>query len=195
MQNPPFTTEDNIPQDILTAATEGIPAFFDAATLSQGLEGAKKIAKALGANEQLTDLFLIEPVGDFAKEAEKRESKLVSSFRSNLELLIHKTWVEKSDAELKQQLLLRLDTLISCMEDKKYIESLEAFLPVLYDTVYLLFGQQARTPDFAQYAIRIDPDFGFFWWYALNLKEHEKDQANEKVRVALLLGMFFLSNF
>ena len=42
MQNSPFTTEDNLPQDILTAATEGIPAFFNAKTLSQGLEGAKK---------------------------------------------------------------------------------------------------------------------------------------------------------
>lgn len=195
MQNSPFTTEDNLPQDILTAATEGIPAFFNAKTLSQGLEGAKKIAIALGSNEQLTDLFLNESANNLEKKVEERETKLVSSFRSNLELLIQKTWVEKSDAELKQQLLLRLDTLITCMEDKKYNESLEAFLPVLSDTVYLLFGQQAKTPDFAQYAIRIDPDFGFFWWYAINLKEHEKEQTAEKARVALLLGMFFLSNF
>ena len=45
----------------------------------------------------------------FAKMKEDAAEKLVSSFKNNLTLLIQKTWVEKSDIALKDQLLYQLD--------------------------------------------------------------------------------------
>ena len=40
-------------------------------------------------------------------------SKLIISFKNNLTLLIQKTWVEKSDIALKDQLLYQLDELLA----------------------------------------------------------------------------------
>ena len=68
------------------------------------------------------------------------------------------------------------------------------FISILSDVVYLMFGTQAKTPDFAEYALRIDPDFGIFWWYVQSLPKNNV-WGNEKTRVVIMLGMFFLANY
>ncbi len=122
------------------------------------------------------------------------EKRLISSFHNNLHLLVQKTWVEKSDEALKEQVLERLNR---CCEDVKaidYVKSYESFNTVLHDVVYLMFGSQARKDDFSEYALRIDPGFGIFWWYLQNLPQ-TCEWESEKIRLALLLGMFFLANY
>jgi hypothetical protein len=72
-------------------------------------------------------------------------------------------------------------------------------MEVLNDTVYLLFGPQSKNPDFSEYALRIDPEFGIFWQYIRILTAHRKgsDSPDQgaKCRILLLLGMFFLENY
>ena len=57
-----------------------------------------------------------------------------------------------------------------------------------------MFGAQAKNEDFPAYAFRIDPEFGVFWWYIQSLP-HEVSWPEEKCRVVLLLGMYFLANY
>lgn len=146
---------------------------------------AIKIADAFGANG------FFKKIADTSTDA---ESKLISSFHNNLVLLVQKTWVEKSDEELKEQVLYHLEQFCKQMNGKKYTTAYEPFLGILNDIVYLMFGAQAKSPDFDEYALRIDPEFGIFWWYAKSLPR-TADWPDAKSRIAILLGMYFLANY
>jgi hypothetical protein len=122
------------------------------------------------------------------------EWKLVTSFQKNLELLVQKTWVEKADEAMKEMMLSRINALCANLSRFDYHTSLSEFLPVLHDVVYLLFGSLAHNESFLEYAVRIDPDFGFFWYYINSLPPH-KNWSEEKCRAAVLLGICFLANF
>ena len=75
-----------------------------------------------------------------------------------------------------------------------YANVLPECLGVLHDVVLLLFGQQIDSEGFLEYAIRIDPDFGLFWYYLECLTAQPK-LSTEKARLAIFLGINFLDNF
>lgn len=128
------------------------------------------------------------------KNQNGEEEKLISSFYNNLLLLIQKTWIEKSDEELKEQVLYQLKEFTAHIQDKAYSASYALFLHIVDTVVYLMFGSQTKSKDFDEYALRIDPEFGIFWWYIQALPK-ENAWNEEKSRVAVLLGMYFLANY
>lgn len=140
---------------------------------------ANLIAKAFGSDES------------FSKISDDSVSKLLTSFKNNLTLLIQKTWVEKSDIALKDQLLFQLDLFLN---NKIWKDNYSLFLQLINQAVYLMFGQKPDSSDFAEYSLRIDPEFGIFWWYISNLPQ-KADWQEEKCKVAMLLGMYFLANY
>ena len=113
------------------------------------VEAALTIANQFGADKSFADVL--------KSDAEEPCAKLISSFHNNLNLLVQKTWVEKADEALKEQVLFRLDNLCNALKEKKEA-SYEDFVVLLKDVVYLMFGSQAKTADFAEYALRIDYD-------------------------------------
>ena len=123
------------------------------------------------------------------------EEKLIYSFHKNLVLLIQKTWVEKSDEDLKAQVLYHLDEFIKYLNVKSYKEAYPLFFSIVDDVVYLMFGAQTKSKCFYDYALRIDPEFGVFWWYLKSLSRTGDDWSESKMRAATLLGMFFLANY
>ena len=122
------------------------------------------------------------------------EAKLLASFKKNLTLLIQKTWVEKNDEAVKEQVLYTLEQFCAYIEDHKYADEYKRFGQILSYVVYLMFGPSSKEPSFEEYALRIDPEFGIFWWYIQNLPENV-DWSNEKCRAVILLGMYFLANY
>jgi len=50
------------------------------------------------------------------------DSKLISSFKKNLTLLIQKTWVEKDDETVKEQVLYNLEQFCAYIEAGKYVD-------------------------------------------------------------------------
>ena len=151
--------------------------------------------EAVKASVTLADFFgagnAFKKIADGTDDSEE---KLISSFHNNLVLLIQKTWVEKSDETLKAQVLYQLEEFCGQITSKAYTQAYPQFFSILNDVVYLMFGTQTKSTDFADYALRIDPEFGIFWWYIQSLP---KDAAwtEEKSRIALLLGMYFLANY
>ena len=145
-------------------------------------EAAKNIALAFGDYDNPSDIL------------GEKESKLVSSFYKNLMLLIQKTWVEKSDESTKEQVLYNLEQFCSEYNGKNFEKSYEYLLSIIADSVYLMFGSQTKSDDFCEYALRVDPEFGIFWWYISNLPE-KVQWDSEKLRVAIILGMIFLANY
>ena len=120
--------------------------------------------------------------------------KLINSFKKNLTLLIQKTWVDSADIMLKEEILVKLEKYCASIEDDKWAEVFAAFIKILSDVIYLMFGSMAKTPDFAEYALRIDPEFGIFWWYVKSLPA-TNDWSNEKNKAVMLIAMFFLANY
>ncbi|MBS7260207.1 MAG: hypothetical protein KIG91_00905 [Treponema sp.] len=144
-------------------------------------KAADKIAVAFGSKS------------GFSKITPENALKLSHSFKNNLTLLIQKTWVEKSDIALKDKLLYELEQ-FSLEDSKKWTERYPLFLSLIDDAVFLMFGKQAKSEDFLEYSLRIDPEFGIFWWYIGSLPK-ECDWSEEKCRLAVLLGMYFLANY
>ncbi|MBQ2552814.1 MAG: hypothetical protein II563_08225, partial [Treponema sp.] len=62
------------------------------------------------------------------------------------------------------------------------------------NVVYLMFGAQTKSKDFENYALRIDPEFGIFWWYIKSLPKTQEWNKG-KTSVTILLGMYFLANY
>lgn len=128
-----------------------------------------------------------------AEENISDDKKLKTSFANNATLLIQKTWVEKTDAALKEQVLYVLEQ-IRTNARMSWKALYVPFLDLLYDAVTLMFGQDVYAEEFSEYAFRIDPEFGIFWWYISSLP-HDAQWAEEKCRLAVLLGMYFIANY
>ena len=125
------------------------------------------------------------------------KTKLVESFRKNLSLLVEKTWVEQQDVSLKEEVLYKLGQFceqIGSQNDKKWSDAYSTFIKILNDVVYLMFGAQTKSSDFDEYALRIDPEFGIFWWYVKNLPA-QNNWAESKNRAVELVAMHFLANY
>lgn len=159
---------------------KSISALSDFLDKDSGYEAAADlIAETFGAAEGLS------------KKDDDGVAKLVSSFKNNLTLLIQKTWVEKSDIALKDQLLNQLEVFLS---NDTWKDNYALFLQMINQAVFLMFGQKPDSDDFAEYTLRIDPEFGIFWWYISNLPP-KNEWSEEKCRVAMMLGMYFLANY
>ena len=163
-----------------------IEEFVDSKTVNAVLSFAQSDDNSTETINSIAAMFGYS--GSFESED---EHKLVQSFKNNLKLLIEKTWVEKSDIALKEQILFQLEKF--CNEKKKK-KNFSEFLTILNEAVYLMFGQQTKSGDFGEYSLRIDPGFGIFWWYVKSLPA-TAEWPVEKCRNAVLLGMYFLANY
>jgi hypothetical protein len=141
--------------------------------------------------------------GDFRRILEAPRGKMerfMVSFQNNLDLLIQKTWVEKTDeagAIRKEKLQNRIPAFISLIKGNEYVKALEEFSVILEELAWLLFGPQSRKDDFFEYTFRIDCRLGLFWWYSSQIERflagNPKD--SETLRAVLFLGLCYLTGF
>ena len=131
---------------------------------------------------------------DFDGSSVATGNHLLNSFKKNAELLIQKTWVEKDDVALKEQVLYKLNQMYELMEAGNWHTLYPTFREIIIDIVYLMFGAQSKSKDFDEYALRIDPEFGIFWWYFTSLPENV-DWDDKKCYYILLIGVQFLANY
>lgn len=144
-------------------------------------DAANLIAQAFGASS------------GFSSMNDDNQKKLLQSFKRNLKLLIEKTWVEDQDIAIKEKVLYQLERL--CTKDEcNWTAEYPLFLEIIGAAVSLMFGAQTTTEDFAEYSLRIDPEFGIFWWYISSLPA-QIQWNNDKCRVAIEIGMYFLANY
>ncbi|AGT43230.1 hypothetical protein [Treponema pedis] len=182
--------DDNlIPQTIKDAAFYGIPKFIASDNAEDLASSALQIAKAFDRK----DFF------DCTEQCNPQvEKKLIESFMKNIQLLAQKTWVEKTDEEFKEETIYRINILcekfLAASTKSVYKEMFTEYFSILHDVILLLFGSMVKTGDFLKYALRIDPDFGFFWYYVDNISKIS-NVSEEKARCSVLLAMFFLANF
>ncbi len=150
------------------------------------IRGGKIIAEVFGAQEIFENL-----AEGTHPDVEKT---LVNSFHNNLTLLIQKTWVEKADEVLKDQVLYKLDEVCALVNDKEYVKVYENFIELLNESVFLMFGSLSTKEDFSEYALRIDPGFGVFWWFLKSVGAAAPKDIKVG-RLYIILGMLFLANY
>jgi len=129
-----------------------------------------------------------------------RTFHLLRVFRENVELLVHKTWVNEADEKPKQILFEDLKVFIEDYRAGKMGSAFRRFVSIARAIPSLLFGSAGRAPDFLEYAFRIDPKFGLFFWYVGELEKQMRSTAeivdkDELYRIETLLGAYILSCF
>ena len=181
--------EDDISQVISKDTIEAMDTFVQASDMGVLNSAAVVVAKEFGDSGLFQELIQKD-----SSAKDEKETKFLSSFHKNLNLLVQKTWIEKADETLKEQAVVRIDNFCDVFAQKKYNNCYSDFLSLLYDVVYLMFGIQTKKDGFLEYAMRIDPEFGIFWWYICSLPADAPDNE-EKTRLFLILGMTFLTNY
>jgi hypothetical protein len=122
---------------------------------------------------------------------------LLKVFRENAELLVHKTWVEKSDDKRKERLIEEVVSFEREFREGAIRPSFRRFVMLCHSIAHLLFGAQSRADDFLLYTFRIDPKLGLFFWYVgeLEAQVHADAGSDELCTMETLLGMYVLSCF
>jgi hypothetical protein len=123
--------------------------------------------------------------------------RLLRVFRENVELLVHKTWVEKSEEKPKEKLLEELVAFERDFRDGSVGPAFKRFVALAHSIASLLFGHQSRAEDFLVYCFRIDPHLGLFFWYVKELEKQsrEGDPSEALMKVECLVGIYVLSSF
>jgi hypothetical protein len=156
------------------------------------IKAAHDFAKALGVGEYQRLLSL-------DRNSDELQSFL-EHFQNNLELLIQKTWVDKSEEKRKGRLQDDIPLLMESLEKGDLRKAIEEFADILEELAYLFFGVQSEKDDFTEYTFRIDAQMGLFWWYSNRIsllnKFYEENNPDDKILWAvLLLGLCYLTNF
>ena len=158
------------------------------------MKAAAEFAKALGIGSDYQRLL--------ALDKQSGELKIfLGHFQNNLDLLIQKTWVDKSDERRKEKLQNEIPSFMATMEKGEFAGAVEEFNAILEELSYLFFGSQSEKEDFTEYTFRIDAQMGLFWWYGcklaslkeLNIKPGSRD--DNVLWAILLLGICYLTNF
>ena len=158
------------------------------------MKAAAEFAKSLGIDVEYQRLLALDrQSGDLRV--------FLDHFQNNLDLLIKKTWVDKSDENRKNTLQDEVPSFMDTIENGNFVKSFEEFSTILDELAYLLFGAQSEKEDFSEYTFRIDVQMGLFWWYASKLTLFREllskgELKDEKTSWAvLLIGLCYLTNF
>jgi len=155
------------------------------------LKAAAEFAKALGIDIEYQRLFALD-----RQSVEIRT--FLDHFQNNLDLLIKKTWVDKSDESRKDSLQDKVPSFMDAVGQGNFAQAenaIEKFSAILDDLAYLLFGAQSEKEDFTEYTFRIDAQMGLFWWYGSRLSLLNELKDDKVAWAVLLLGLCYLTNF
>jgi len=171
------------------------------------MKAVAEFAKALGIGAEYQRLLAMD------KNSTELRTYL-EHFQNNLDLLIQKTWVEKSDERRKGRLQDEVPLFMTTIENGIFTGAIEKFGAILKELAYLFFGIQSEKEDFSEYTFRIDAQMGLFWWYGGKLAslielsegnsrdtgklfgQKQNPRSDEKFLWAvLLLGICYLTNF
>jgi len=158
------------------------------------LKAAGEFAKALGIGIEYQRLLALDKTSGELRT-------FLDHFQNNLDLLIKKTWVDKSEETRKDKLHDEITLLMKTIEQSDFEKAIEEFSAILDELAYLFFGAQSEIEDFTEYTFRIDAQMGLFWWYGgriallRELGDKTTDNDGKVYWAVLLLGLCYLTNF
>jgi hypothetical protein len=183
--------DERLVSDVEKAAFEALPLLISADNARRG-RYAIQLADILGNPGEFQQY-----VSGKGPERLAHMDRLLRVFRENVELLVHKTWVEKSEERPKARLLDDLLAFEREFRDGAVSPAFKRFVALANSIASLLFGHQSKAEDFLAYCFRIDPKFGLFFWYIYELEKQAREgsYADDLLTVETLLGVYVLSSF
>jgi hypothetical protein len=183
--------DDRLATEAERAALKALPLMIGADEARRG-RYAIQIADILGNAGEFHQY-----VSGSAAERLARIDRLLRVFRENVELLVHKTWVEKTEEKPKERLLDDLMTFEREFRDGAVEIAFKRFVALANSLASLLFGHQSKAEDFVAYCFRIDPKFGLFFWYIGEMEKQAREgsYADDLLTTETLLGVYVLSSF
>src|SRR5574344_444478 len=131
-----------ISQFIPSKVVKALAALLKTDNAEKASKAAVTIASAFGSDPSFKAI---------CEGSSDDQSHLIASLQKNLTLLVQKTWVEKSDEDMKQQVLYKLEQFCKSLSRKTWVNSYVPFLEILDGVVYLMFGLQSQIDDFEEY--------------------------------------------
>jgi hypothetical protein len=185
------TIDDRLATEAEKVAFEALPRLV-AADEARKSRFAVQIADVLGNSGEFQQYV----TGSAADRLAKMD-RLLKAFRENVELLVNKTWVEKSEEKPKARLLEDLGAFEREFRDGAVPVAFKRFVALANSLASLLFGHQSKADDFVAYCFRIDPKFGLFFWYVGELEKQAREGSygDELFTLETLLGVYVLSSF
>jgi hypothetical protein len=186
-----MTIDERLVSDVEKGAFDALPLLVGASDARRG-RYAIQLADILGNSGEFQQY-----VNGSGPERLARIDRLLRIFRENVELLVHKTWVEKSEEKPKARLLEDLLAFEREFREGAVSPSFKRFVALANSIASLLFGHQSKAEDFLAYCFRIDPKFGLFFWYVNELEKQARDGGykDELLTIETLLGIYVLSSF
>jgi hypothetical protein len=183
--------DERLATDAEKAAFKALPLLI-AAEENRRARYAVQIADILGNSGEFHQY-----VSGSGPERLARIDRLLRVFRENVELLVHKTWVEKAEEKPKDRLLEDLLAFEREFRDGAVVIAFKRFVALANSLASLLFGHQSKAEDFVAYCFRIDPKFGLFFWYIGELEKQAREGSfpGELFTTETLLGVYVLSSF
>jgi hypothetical protein len=185
------STNFTIPGEYRKAAERLFPREGLFKSQKPDLKASGEFAKALGIGVEYQRLLILD-------RSSSELQTFLEHFQNNLDLLIKKTWVEKSDEIRKNTLQDDIPLFMATIEKADFFKAIENFSTILDELAYLLFGAQSEKEDFTEYTFRIDAQMGLFWWYGARLtllSDKNMDRGDKVLWAILLLGLCYLTNF
>ena len=178
----------NLPSEHQKTAERLFPRDGSLKSQAPDLKAVAEFSKTLGIGVEYQRLAALDK-----KSGELRI--FLNHFQNNMDLLIKKTWVDKSDETRKCTLQDKVSLFMKTVEKGEFVKSIEEFSTILDELAYLLFGAQSEKEDFTEYTFRIDEQMGLFWWYGSRLSLLKEVKNDKALWAVLLLGLCFLTNF
>jgi hypothetical protein len=193
MSFPESAIDDRLVTDVEKAAFAVLPLLAAAPDAAARNRYAIRLADIMGDPGEFQHYLVGSPAERLA-----RIDRLLHIFHENVELLVHKTWVEKTDEKPKERLLDDLSAVERDLREGVVAPAFKRFVALAHAIAHLLFGAQSRASDFLVYCFRIDPKFGLFFWYIDQLEAQARGArlpSDELLTVETLLGIYVLSSF
>jgi len=192
MNFPDFAVDVRLVPEAEKGAFTAFARLADASTAQERAEAAIAFADVLGNPGEFSRYAI-------GLQADRLASidRLLKIFKENAELLVHKTWVEKTDEKRKDRLLEEINAFEREFREGSVGPAFRRFVALCRSVAHLLFGAQSRADDFLLYCFRIDPKLGLFFWYVEELEEQSRSGhlLDELLTMETLVGMYVLSSF
>jgi len=119
------------------------------------IKAASEFAKALGIGAEYQRVLALDRKSGDLKA-------FLGRFQDNLELLIQKTWMDKSEEKRKGTLQDEIPLFMDSLEKGDCPASVDIFAAILEELAYLFFGAQSEKDDFNEFTFRIQSFFSAF---------------------------------
>ncbi|HOT59633.1 MAG TPA: hypothetical protein P5519_01960 [Spirochaetia bacterium] len=124
-------------------------------------------------------------------ELKTRQARLLSIFLHNIDLLLHRTWVNEVDESKKAEALEELSIFSAEMAQGDPAKALAHLITISDLLIHLLFGNAFEAVNYKEFLIRIDPQFALLYYFLELIRASYPSPAIDEHHYMLILILMY----